>query len=58
MNIGNTVIANSKYYLLASKRLLLYECQMQALKSLAAKLPKGEEVGKDLETFRLKMIFR
>lgn len=57
MNIGNTVIANSKYISLASKR-LLYECQMQALKSLAAKLPKGEEVGKDLETFRLKMIFR
>ncbi|XP_046853983.1 probable ubiquitin carboxyl-terminal hydrolase FAF-X [Xenia sp. Carnegie-2017] len=31
---------------------------IKALKSLAAKLPKGEEVGKDLETFRLKMIFR
>ncbi|CAB3998099.1 probable ubiquitin carboxyl-terminal hydrolase FAF-X, partial, partial [Paramuricea clavata] len=31
---------------------------IKALKSLAAKLPKGEDVGKDLETFRLKMIFR
>ena len=39
-------------------RLSLFSATFQALKSLAGKLQKSEDVVRDLETFRLKMIFR